>query len=157
MRPRSGWTNPLLEVLFRHGFEQRNPARVQRVDEDQRAIDGQARVGQARPGGFVVGLDGGPILGERELEADVGIGVAVGEVMHDLAHGPAAVAIGRVELRIAQAADRGAKALGEQAQSFNLRGANAGHAGGGRAEAPDGIAKVFMIGLIGHAKNVNTP
>ena len=79
------------------------------------------------------------------------------KVMHHLADGPAAIAIRGVELSFTQAADRGAKAFREQAQSFNMRGANAGHAGGGRTKTPDGIAKVFMIGLIGHAKNVNTP
>ena len=133
--------------------KQTDETRVQRVNEDQRAIDGQARVGQARPRGLVVRLDGGPILGERELEADEGVGVAVGEVMHHLADGPAAVAIGRVELSFAEAGDRGAQALGEQAQSFNVRGANAGQAGGGRTETSDGIAKIV---LIGHGNNHNT-
>ena len=79
---------------------------------------------QLGPGGFVVGLDGGPVLSERELEADVGVGVAVGDVMHHLAHGPAAVAIGRVELRVAEARDGRAQALGQQAQRFNVRRAN---------------------------------
>ena len=74
--------------------------------------------------------------------------------MHDLAHGPAAVAIRGVELGFVRPADRGAQALGKQAQSFNLRGADAGRARGGRTETPDGIAKIV---LIGHAKNVNTP
>jgi hypothetical protein len=80
--------------------------------------------------------------------------VTVGEVMHHLADAPAFVAIGGIELRFIEAGDRGAKTFGEQAQSFNVRGANAGHAGGGRAETPHGIAKIV---LIGHGKNVNTP
>ena len=151
--PAFGMDEALLEVIFRHGLEQADETRVQCVYEDQRAIDGQARVGQARPGGLVVGLDGGPILGERELEADKGIGVAVGEVMHHLANGPAAVAIGRVELRVVEAGDRRAQTLGKQAQSLNVCGAHTGQAGGGRAEASDGIAKFV---LIGHGSNHNT-
>jgi hypothetical protein len=75
-------------------------------------------------------------------------------MMHHLAHRPAAVAIGRVELGVAQAGDRRAQALGQQAQRFNMRGANAGHAAGRRAEAPNRIAKVVQIG---HGKNFTTP
>jgi len=80
--------------------------------------------------------------------------VAVGEVMHHLANGPTAVAIGGVELSLTEAADRGAKALGQQAESFDVRGAKAGRAGGGRMEAPHGIAKIV---LIGHGRNLNMP
>ncbi len=70
---------------------------------------GACAVGELRPCSFVVGLDGGPILSERELEADIGVRVAVGDVMHDLAHGPAAVAIGRVELGVGEAVNCGAQ------------------------------------------------
>ena len=98
---------------------------------------GMRAVGQSRPGGFVVGLDGGPVLGERELEADVGVGVAVGEVMHDLAHGPAAVAIGRVELGVVEAADRGAQ--GARAAGAGFQCARRGAADRcGSAETPMG-------------------
>ena len=52
------------------------------------------------PGGFVIRRDGGIISGKREPDADEGIHVAVGDVMHELADGPAAFAVGRVELAL---------------------------------------------------------
>src|ERR1700722_19043337 len=110
---------PLLKILFRHSFEQTHETHMQHINKNQRAIDGQKRVGQARPRSLVVSLDRGTILSESELETNKGIGVAVCDVMHHLANGPAAVAIGDVELSFIEARDRGPKALGQQAQSFN--------------------------------------
>src|SRR5437773_635710 len=49
------------------------------------------------------------VFGQRQLQADVGVQVAVRDVMHDLPHGPATVAIWRIELRIVQAFHRGAQ------------------------------------------------
>ncbi len=138
-RPRSGWLKPLLKVLLRvidsRSATQRScSAAMQR----QRRLDRQLAVGKLGPGGFVVGLDGGPIFGERELEADVGVGVAVGDVMDDLAHGPAAVAVGRVELGVAQALDGGAKLLGKLAQSVDVRGRWSAEAAAGGRNRPMG-------------------
>ena len=103
-------------------------------------------LGQVGPGGLVVGLDGGPILSERELEAEIGVGVAVGEVMHDLAHGPAAVAIGRVELGLREAEHGRAEALRRVAQDFDAGGAVFLEISGWRREASDGIAEFFEFG-----------
>ena len=44
------------------------------------------------------GLIVGCVFGERQLHADEAVHVAVGHVVHHLAHGPSAGAIGRVEL-----------------------------------------------------------
>ena len=71
--------------------------------------------------------------------------MAVGEVMHDLAHGPAAVAIGRVKLGVAQALDCGAQALGEKTQSLDMRGAEIGGVGGRGVETPDGVAEIIQF------------
>jgi hypothetical protein len=49
---------------------------------------------------FVVGLDCGHIFGQRPLEPDVAVNVAIGQVMHDLSDGPILVA--RIELFFAQ-------------------------------------------------------
>jgi len=101
-----GVVEAALEIFFGHGLEQADPARVQRVDERERDIDGKpAAVGERGPGGLVVWLDGGPIFGEGELEANVAVGVAVGDVVHELADGPATVAVGRVDLRVVEAGD----------------------------------------------------
>ncbi len=83
---------------------------MERRRESQARVDGGgAGVGELGPELLVVGLDGGPILGEGEADADVGIHVAVGDVVDELADGPAAVAIGGVELRVVQAGDGGAE------------------------------------------------
>ena len=57
------------------------------------------RVGQFGPAIFRVGLDGRFVFGKSQLEAHVGIQMAVGHVMHDLTHRPSAGTVGRVELR----------------------------------------------------------
>ena len=85
------------------------------ASEDSR---GNVAVRKFGPGGFVVGLDGRPVFSERLLEAEEGIAVAVGEVMHKLAHGPAAFAIGRVQLGIVQPGNGGAKGSRQIAQNL---------------------------------------
>jgi hypothetical protein len=88
-----------LEVVCVKRFKQSHPASVQRADERERRLNGHtAAVGQVGPCSLVVGLDGGPFFGERELESDIGVGMAVRNVMHHLAHGPTALAIGCVKL-----------------------------------------------------------
>ena len=71
--------------------------------------------------------------------------MTVGDVMDQLAYGPAAFAIGTIELRVVQAFDRRAKALGKMAQRFDMCSANAWKRGCGRIEAADGIAKIVQV------------
>src|SRR4051812_34146083 len=49
------------------------------------------------------------VFGQRQLESNVAVDMAVGQVMNDLSHGPTTFAIGRVELLIAQSAHGFAK------------------------------------------------
>ena len=51
----------------------------------------------APPTRLLVGLDGGRILGHRELHPDVHVHVAVWHVVHHLTHGPSAGPVRRVE------------------------------------------------------------
>ena len=69
------------------------------------AIGADRHVAELGPRGLVVRLDRRRVLRDRELEAHVGVQVAVGHVMHDLPHRPSARPIRRVELRIGGAAD----------------------------------------------------
>ena len=102
---------------------------MQAIDDCQRSLNGQRlAVGQLSPHGFIIGFDGGPVFGERQFEAHKGIRVTVGKVMHDLPYGPAAFAIGRIELRIAEPADGGTQPLGQQTQGLDVRGARLGTA-----------------------------
>src|ERR1017187_9209248 len=75
-----GMNETLLEVLFRHRFQQCRPTIVQGLDECQRTFNGCLAVCESCPGGLVIGLDGGPIFGKRELEADKGVGVDIGQM-----------------------------------------------------------------------------
>ncbi len=88
-----------LPVGFGHCFHDGYPALVEAVEEAEGGLCGDdVCVLEFGPGGFVVGLDGGFVLCQRELEADVAVHVAVGEVVDDLAYRPTAFAIGGVEL-----------------------------------------------------------
>ena len=71
----------LVEVVFRHGLKQTNPTSMQRGNHGYRDVDGHSAVGQVCPGLFIVALDGRPVFSERELEAHVTVGVAVGNVV----------------------------------------------------------------------------
>ena len=102
-----GMVVALVELLFAERLQQRHPARMQHPQSiASEAPMGKPAVGQIGPGSLVVGLDGGPILGQRQLAARVRHGVAVGHVMHHLPHRPAAFAVGRFELRVGQVRSR---------------------------------------------------
>jgi hypothetical protein len=82
---------------------------------DQRKGDAnrqQEAVGQLCPCGLIVRLDRRPILSEGKFAANVGIGVAIGDVMDELTHRPPAFAIGCVELHVVKAVDGNAQTLG---------------------------------------------
>src|ERR1700691_4862914 len=115
---------------------------MQALEKFDRRLNRHLGVGQAGPRRLVIGLDGGRIFREGELEPDIGVGVAVGEVMNHLTHGPAAVAVRSVELGIVETGYRGAETFRELSKSLNLRGTDAGCACGRRPERPNGIAKV---------------
>lgn len=62
---------------------------------------------------FVVRLDGGLVFSEGEAKANEGIHVRIGDVVDELAYGPAAVAIGGVEMRFAEGVECGKELLGQ--------------------------------------------
>jgi len=132
-----------LEVSIGERLEERDPALVESGDHCEGAIDGETAVGEAGPGGFVVGLDGGPVFREREFGADEGVGVAVGDVVHELADGPAAIAVGSIELRVAESADGGLKGGWKLAEDGDLLCTDGGFRGIGRLEAANWIAEIF--------------
>ena len=74
-----------------------DPARVSSFRLDKYLVT-VARFRQFGPQRFIVSIDGGRALGERELETDVAVDVAVGEVMDHLAYGPATGTVACVEL-----------------------------------------------------------
>ncbi len=103
-RARFGVDVPSLPVLFRHTAHQNNPALVQAIEQSsaKRRWACPTTIIQSRPGRFIVRFDDRIRLGERQLETNVRVHVAVGNMMHDLANGPSAFAIRGVELRLAE-------------------------------------------------------
>ncbi len=94
-----------LPLLGRKGLEEHHPAGVESFEEFQRPLDGGGGVVQVGPGCFVIRLDGGVVFGESETDADECVHVAIGEVMNDLPDGPAAFAVGGVEVAVAKTFD----------------------------------------------------
>ena len=102
-----------LPLLFRKVLEELDPAGMDAFEDLERPLDGGGVVVEVGPGGLVVGLDGWPVFGEGKAQADEGIHVTVGEVVDDLARAPTGIAVGEVELRVAEALDGVAEFAGE--------------------------------------------
>src|SRR5438477_12798980 len=84
-----GMTKRLLPVVRLQRSEQKSPALVQRFQQGQRDFNGRyPAVGQFRPAVLSIRLDSGFIFCQSELEADVAVQMAVGNVVNDLAHRP---------------------------------------------------------------------
>ena len=89
----------------------------------------------------------GIVFGEGELETDVGVHVAVGDVMGDLADGPATVAVRRVELRVGESADGLAEAGGSLLDVVEVLFFLVGGDGAGVREFAYGETRVGHEGL----------
>ena len=80
-------------------LQDQNPTPVEGVQKIERQPHRRGpRVAQLGPPRLLVRPDGGARLGERELEAGVGVEMAVRNVVDDLANGPPTGAVGGVEL-----------------------------------------------------------
>ncbi|HSR14174.1 MAG TPA: hypothetical protein VLL51_00375, partial [Gemmatimonadales bacterium] len=78
--PELGVVDGALEVRLGQRFEQGNPPGVKRGQEVERRGDRTAGVRQFGPAGLLVRLDPGLGLGQSQLEPDIGVEVAVGQV-----------------------------------------------------------------------------
>ena len=123
-----------------------DPALVQGVEKIEGWGDGRFRVGEFGPAGFEVGLDGWYVLGEREFEASESVHVAVGNVMDQLADGPAAGPVGRVELLVVEAGDGGAHFRGGFFDVSDVGAALVVGEACGALEFSDGVAQVCFGG-----------
>jgi hypothetical protein len=169
-----------LPLVLGESAQEDDPAVVEGVEETEREVRRSgAGVGQLGPEFLVVGLDGGPILGEREADADAGIHVAVGDVMDELADSPAAVAVRGVELGGTEAFDGGAEVFRKRGEDCKVRcvigeiglgaaefsdreaGIDDGGRGGGcrgRAHTPQGTPGRMAAqgGIVGRADRIRT-
>ncbi len=89
------------ELVGRGELKHDSHAMVDVFDDCERVFDGERGVGQLRPGLFVVGLDGGVVLSEAKPKTDECVHVGVGDVVDELADGPAVFAIWSVDLALA--------------------------------------------------------
>ena len=118
---------------------------MQRFDKLERPLDRGDRVMQVGPGCFVVGHDSGIVFRQCEANADEGVHVAIGDVVDELADGPAAFAVGGVELALVELGAGVAKTFGKLGEGPDC-GLNLAFgqrlAGVGPVEAADGVAWV---------------
>jgi hypothetical protein len=137
-----GVAEAALPLLVGEGLEEHDPAGVEGLEEFEGPLDGGGCVVERGPGGLVVRLDGRPVLGEGEADADEGVHVAVGEMMDDLAERPAAFAVGCVDLGEVQALNGVAQFGGQIGQGDD--GADTLILGDriGRDELADWVARV---------------
>ncbi len=140
-----GMNEGALPLFGLERLQEHHPARMQRLDELERPLDGGDRVMEVSPGTLVVGRDGGIVFGECEAHANEGVHVAVGDVVNELADGPAAFAVGRVELGLVELGAGVTQVfgqLGEGPESALQHALRQGLAGVGPLEAADRVTWV---------------
>jgi hypothetical protein len=120
---------------------------VQRIEEAERHF-GIARGGvrELGPRRLVVRLDRRILFRERELEARVGVQVAVGDVVDELVYGPPARAIRSLPAVGSESGDGGAQPARERLDAPDVPLALLGRPrSGAELEAADGIAKITRL------------
>src|SRR5947209_4022598 len=68
-------------------------------------LDRKCAVGELRPLVFGVRIDGRRVLSQREFDSHKRVGMGIRKVMHHLSNGPAALAVGGLELRFGDPLD----------------------------------------------------
>ena len=132
-----------LELLTREPAQERDPAPVERFQERERGGQvGDGSVGKLRPPRLVVGLDRGPVLRDGQLEADIGVHVAVRNMVDNLGHGPAAIPIGGEKPGLREALDGPTESRGRFRNLADESLAKLRGVGRRRKEWTDGIARV---------------
>jgi len=141
-----GVAEDALPLSLVEGLEEHDPAGVEGFDEIEGPFDGGDGVVEAGPGVFVVGLDGGRVFGEGEFDAKEGVHVGVGDVVDELADGPAAVAVGGSELRVVEVVDGVAEVVGELGEDGDGGEAVVGGDGFGALKLADRVPGIEKVG-----------
>src|SRR5678815_560959 len=85
------------EIGIPHREQHCMPALMQTVEDLDRQAWIELDVGELCPLGFVVRLDGRLVLSQRQPKPDEGVHMTIGDVVHNLARRPAALAIRLIE------------------------------------------------------------
>ena len=132
-----------LPLGFGERFEEKDPAHVESGEEEERDINFRSGgVGEFGPEFFSVRLDDGGVFREGETEAEVGVHVAIGQVVDGLADGPAAGAVRRFELGGGEIGDGGAEEFGSGGDGVEQLAAVGGGDVFRPGELADGVAGV---------------
>ena len=102
-----------LPLLRRYRFQQHVHALVQSMQQGQRIVNGQLRIGHVYPVVFFVGFYGGVVFAEGELHAAQRIDVAIAYMVHYLMHRPAAIAVRGMQLRCIEVFDGRLQQVGQ--------------------------------------------
>src|ERR1700757_2118957 len=103
------------------------------------------RIFEPRPVSLLVRFDGGLSLGQREPQPDIGVHVAVGHVVNHLAHGPAALAVRSLELRVGEPSDGGPYFCRGGGNFFNRSLAHGGGDASRHRKWSNGITRVHTL------------
>ena len=134
-----------LPLGFVEGLEEHDPTGVEGFDEVEGPLDRGTGVVEAGPGVFVVGLDDGVVFGEGKFDAEDGVHVGVGDVVDELADGPAAVAVGGSELRVVEVVDGVAEVIGELGEDGDGGEAEVGGGGLRTLEFADRVSGIEQV------------
>jgi len=131
-----------LPLDFGEGLKEHDPTSVDAFDNVERPLGRGGGVVEPGEGGFVIARDGWEVFSEGFADAEEGGHMRVGDVMDDLANGPAAFAVGSVDFRSTEMTKRLAQEFGHLSQSVDGVAAILGQNGVGRDKRTDGIAGI---------------
>ena len=130
------------ELVCGGEFEHDSHSVMDVVDDGEGVFDRERGVRELGPGILIVGLDCGFIFCEAETKTDEGIHMGIGDVVDELAYGPAAFAIRGVNLAFAQGI-QGRADVARQVSDFSDRGLAFGFLSeGGEGKIPNRVARV---------------
>ena len=137
-----GVVEAALPLEFVQGLQQHDPTGVDAFDGFERPLGRGDGVGQLGEGLLVVAGNYRPIFREGFAETMEGGHVRVGDVMDELADGPAVFTIGGIDLRRCEVAEGLAEQSGHLSKGEDGVATIFGCDAGGRSELADGIARV---------------
>ena len=104
-----------------HNPKHTHPTLVQGFEQLQRDVRREGRVRKIGYPSRIVGENRGPVFCEREAHPGIGRQIAVGDVMNELADGPASGPVGRADLGVGKPIQRGCRFDGAERRGYRWR------------------------------------